>query len=36
MVTWTLETRDCGFDKLSVDGRKTMNGMFKVLTDQEN
>jgi hypothetical protein len=34
-VTWTLETRDCGFDKLSVDGRKTMNGMFKALIEGE-
>ena len=34
-VTWTLETRDCSFDKLSVDGRKTMNGMFKALIEGE-
>jgi hypothetical protein len=34
-VTWTLETRDCRFDKLSVDGRKTMNGMFKALIEGE-
>ncbi|OIQ77851.1 hypothetical protein GALL_404510 [mine drainage metagenome] len=34
-VTWKLETRDCGFDKLSLDGRKTMNGMFKALIEGE-
>ncbi|MBR0931595.1 hypothetical protein JQ561_33720 [Bradyrhizobium diazoefficiens] len=26
-VTWTQEKRDCGFDNLSIDGRKTMNNM---------
>ena len=27
-VSWKLEDRDCSFDNLSIDGRKTMNGMF--------
>jgi hypothetical protein len=35
-VTWTAETRDCGFDELSVDGRKTMNGMCKALVEGED
>jgi len=30
-VTWTKEDRDCSFDNLSVDGRRTMNNMFKAL-----
>jgi hypothetical protein len=34
-VTWKLETCDCGFDKLSLDGRKTVNGMFKALIESE-
>jgi hypothetical protein len=25
------ESRDCGFDNLSIDGRKTMNNLFKAL-----
>jgi hypothetical protein len=32
-VTWTLETRDCSFDKLSVDARHTMNKMYETLVD---
>lgn len=30
-VTWTKEKRDCGFDNLSIGGRKTMNSMYKAL-----
>jgi hypothetical protein len=29
-VAWTQETRDCSFDKLSIDARKTMNSMYKL------
>jgi hypothetical protein len=32
-VTWTLETRDCSFDKLSMDARRTMNSMYDALVD---
>jgi hypothetical protein len=32
-VTWTLETRDCSFDKLSIDARQTMNSMYDALVD---
>ncbi|MHC2275361.1 hypothetical protein ACVME8_001972 [Bradyrhizobium diazoefficiens] len=32
-VSWTQEKRDCSFDKLSIDGRKTMNNMYDALID---
>ncbi|MDE5443193.1 hypothetical protein GWG65_17390 [Bradyrhizobium sp. CSA207] len=32
-VTWTQEKRDCSFDKLSIDGRKTMNNMYDALVE---
>jgi hypothetical protein len=35
-VTWTAETRDCSFDNLSIDARKTMNSMFKALIQGED
>jgi hypothetical protein len=35
-VTWTQETRDCSFDKLSIDARKTMNSMYKALIEGED
>lgn len=35
-VTWMQETRDCSFDKLSIDGRKTMNSMYKALIEGED
>lgn len=35
-VTWAKETRDCSFDKLSIDARKTMNSMYKALIDGES
>jgi hypothetical protein len=30
-VTWSLETRDCSFDELSADGRRTMNSMYAAI-----
>jgi hypothetical protein len=32
-VTWTLETRDCSFDKLSIDARRTVNSMYEALIE---
>lgn len=35
-VTWTQEKRDCSFDKLSIDGRKTMNNMYDALVEGQD
>jgi hypothetical protein len=35
-VAWKQETRDCSFDKLSIDARKTMNSMYKALIEGED
>jgi hypothetical protein len=35
-VTWTLDVRDCSFDHLSVDARKTMNSLYKALVEGED
>jgi hypothetical protein len=32
-VTWTLETHDCSFIKLSIDARRTMNSMYDALVE---
>ena len=35
-VTWTLETHDCSFKRLSIDARKTMNSLYKALIEGED
>jgi hypothetical protein len=35
-VTWTLESRNCSFHKLSVDARNTMNKMYEALVDGDD
>jgi len=35
-VTWALELRDCSFDNLSFDARKTMNSLYKALIEGED
>ncbi|MBN8993027.1 MAG: hypothetical protein J0H42_32745 [Rhizobiales bacterium] len=35
-VTWKREPRDCSFEKLSIDARKTMNSLYKALVEGED
>jgi hypothetical protein len=35
-VSWTQDTRDCSFNELSIDARKTMNSMYKALIEGED